>query len=600
MKIFLPAWHYRARAIVQRTWGWSPIEEMVLLALDRAPGTIEQVAASLAIPKQVASSTVARLMQFGLIEVRLSPVPVLTTSSVGYEFLRSDRALPERTEDREVGISLIFEKVGHSVLRNRDVTTIPIKHLPSSGRAVPFPPGEAPETDSTMAQRVNRFMAGTLRPGEWLRGVQAISSVIEQRYLVLDLDDVRNSVLPPGASERLIGALQATAATGELPQAFSSEQTRAEPAKIAFDANQLIVGSEQHLETFERIVGTAKSDVFVLSTFVASQSDERGKEKRARIWKALERAVDRGVRCHLFYGTSLDRRAENAIAMQELNQRLSAVRVTRGKVLVHRDSVRSHAKILAADDGQGGAVALVGSCNWLSSPFLAVEASVELRGNRGAAIGLDLLRSIVSKLSSASRSVETLQFMSSDLRRSKTLLAPTGQAAERANTELTVLYADDHERLLRTVAHEADQSFVCCSNKVGAPVVPGLFNPAEVAGRRLEDVRVYYSRETGPTKKRHVRAHRERLHGIIELLKVSGPQLHAKFLAWDKDNVVVTSMNWGSQSGSPDDRLDEIGLYLPIPTKPPVYNGMIAPRDSWMMPPPCNEMIPPGAPRLLA
>src|SRR5271155_4626321 len=27
---------------------------------------------------------------------------------------------------------------------------------------------------------------------------------------------------------------------------------------------------------------------------------------------------------------------------------------------------------------------------------------------------------------------------------------------------------------------------------------------------------------------------------------------------------------------------------------------MIAPRDSWMMPPPCNEMVPPGAPRSLA
>ena len=37
-----------------------------------------------------------------------------------------------------------------------------------------------------------------------------------------------------------------------------------------------------------------------------------------------------------------------------------------------------------------------------------------------------------------------------------------------------------------------------------------------------------------------------------------------------------------------------------VPMKPPVCNGMIAPRDSWMMPPPCNEMIPPGAPRLLA
>jgi hypothetical protein len=28
---------------------------------------------------------------------------------------------------------------------------------------------------------------------------------------------------------------------------------------------------------------------------------------------------------------------------------------------------------------------------------------------------------------------------------------------------------------------------------------------------------------------------------------------------------------------------------LPIPTKPPVYNGMIAPRDSWMMPPPVTR-----------
>jgi len=39
---------------------------------------------------------------------------------------------------------------------------------------------------------------------------------------------------------------------------------------------------------------------------------------------------------------------------------------------------------------------------------------------------------------------------------------------------------------------------------------------------------------------------------------------------------------------------------VPIPTKAPVYNGMIAPRDSWMMPPPCNEMIPPGGAALLA
>ena len=534
----------------------------MLLALDRMPGTIEQVSTSLKIPRQVAASTVARLMQFGLIEVRVSPVPVLTTSSVGHDFIRSNRALPEHTEDREVGISLIFEKIGHSVLRNRDVITIPFTRLPSSGRAVPFPLGEAPETDDTMAQRVHRFMAGSLRPGEWLRGVQAISSVIEQKFLVLDLDDVTNGVLPEGASDLLIAALQTTITTGVLPQIASPQRDPSLSTTIAFDAGQLIVGSAPHLERFQRIVAGAKSDIFVLSTFVAAQADERGKEQRERIWRALEDAVSRGVRCHLFYGTSLDDGANNALAMQELHKRLSGGRVARGVVLSQRDPVGSHAKIVAADDGQGGAIALLGSCNWLSSPFSAVEVSAELRENQAAAIGLDLLRSIVSTLPSARRSVEILQFMASDLRRSRTTLSPSGHAPDRPHAELTVLYADDHERVLRTAAHEATESFVCCTNKVGAPMVPALFNPAEVAGRRIEDVRVYFSRYAGPTKRRHVAEHRERLYDLVDLLGVRDPQLHAKFLAWDRDHIVISSMNWGSQSGLPDNRLDELGLYL--------------------------------------
>jgi PLD-like domain len=562
VKIFIPAWHYRARAIVQRIWGWSPIEEMVLLALDRTPGTIEEVATSLRIHNQIANSAIARLMQFGLVEVQLSPIPGLTTSNVGHDFIRSGRALPERTEDREVGISLVFEKVGQSVLRNRDVATVPLSRLPPSELVVAFPMEEAPETDDTMAQRVSHFMAGSLRPGEWLRGVQAISSVIERKFLVFDLDDVKNGVLPEGASDHLIRALQTTIKTGVLPQTATQQPSPSPSTQTTFEADQFIVGSEQHLERFERIVGDAKSDVLVLSTFVASQADERGKEQRERMWRALEEAVNRGVRCHLFYGTSLDDRAGNAIAMQELSQRLSAVRRSRGFVLVQRESVGSHAKIVAADDGQGGAVVLLGSCNWLSSPFSGVEISAEMRENQAVAIGLDLLRSIVSKLSSARRSMEILQFMASELRRGRSMLSPAGEAAERPPAELTVLYADDHERLLRVAAHEADQSFVCCTNKVGATMVPALFNPAEVAGRRIEDVRVYFSRYTGPTKRRHVAAHRERLNGLVDLIGVRDPQLHAKFLTWDKDHVVISSMNWGSQSGLPDNRLDEIGLYI--------------------------------------
>jgi len=46
---------------------------------------------------------------------------------------------------------------------------------------------------------------------------------------------------------------------------------------------------------------------------------------------------------------------------------------------------------------------------------------------------------------------------------------------------------------------------------------------------------------------------------------VQDPQVHAKFLLWDTEHVVVSTMNWGSQSGSPENPLDEIGLHLEGP-----------------------------------
>jgi phosphatidylserine/phosphatidylglycerophosphate/cardiolipin synthase-like enzyme len=314
-----------------------------------------------------------------------------------------------------------------------------------------------------------------------------------------------------------------------------------------------------------RIVGKARSDIFVLSTFVALRSDEKYTERHERVRTALEQACQRGVRCHLFYGTRLDAERKHAIAMQELNKKLSSVRRAKGVVLAQRDSVGSHVKCLAADDGQGGAVLVLGSCNWLSSPFLAVEASIELTENQAVAAGLDVLRSIVSSLSSASRSIEILQFTASDLRRTRGALSPSADAGERFPVRMTVLHAEEHEQLLRKAAHEARERFVCCTNKLGATMVPGLFNPAEIAGGRLGDVRVYYSRRSGPIKRRHVAAHRERLHGVVDLIGVEDPQVHAKFLLWGTDDAVVSSINWGSQSGSPDDPFDEIGLHLEGP-----------------------------------
>ncbi|MDV4183529.1 AAA domain-containing protein [Rhizobium brockwellii] len=334
---------------------------------------------------------------------------------------------------------------------------------------------------------------------------------------------------------------------------------------VLLDLPSLSVARRKAFE--QKVKKSYKNEVEATALIAAMQDlkpiDDRCKENRDRVWQALDDACRRGVKCHLFFGTSIDV-PKHAIAMHELSERLSSIRLTRGYVLAHRDSVESHAKFLVADDGQGGAVVSMGSCNWLSSPFSAVEVSVELTEANAAGAAMNVLQSIIAKISSAGQSTEALQFMAAELRRNRNRnrLSVANAASGSIRATMRILHAADHNRLLRVAAHDAKTRFICCTNRVGANMVPALFDPAEVASQRLDEVSIYYSRRGGPVKRGHVNDHRERLKGNVGIFGVPEPQLHAKFLAWDDDHIVVSSLNWGSQSATLDNPMDEIGLYL--------------------------------------
>lgn len=560
MKIYIPSWHYRARAVVQRTWGWSPIEELILLSLDREPATMPAMTTRLSLPLQVVRATIARLMQFGLVELQVSQTPAFASSAIGKALLQTGRALPERTSEREVHISLVLEKIGHSVLRRKEVKLVPTHGFTFDGKVVGFPPGELPETDDTMVHRITQFVS--LRPGEWLRGVRTTSSVIERKYLEIDLVAFNQGQIPDGSSPKLVSALRSASATSKLPIATDVAHQKLPPIKTTFHPEQLIVGSKAHIDQFEKIAAAAKTDLFVLSTFVASQEDDRGREQRERIYKALEEAAQRGVELHLLFGSSTDPE-KHATHMQQLIVRLTSLPGAKVSVSAQRESVSTHAKLLVADDGADGVTALVGSCNWLSSPFSAVEVSLLMNEPRATAATLDVLAGILVGLPTTSRSVQTLQFWSAGLRRQADL--PRLRSEKLVEATLTILRADQHQRLLRHVAHTAQERFICITHRLGANSVPALLNPAEIAGGRLDDVNIYYSRQMQPMKRSHVKAHKDRLQGVLEIIPVKEPQVHAKFLAWDQDDVVVSTLNWGSSVGTAESPWDEVGFHIQAP-----------------------------------
>lgn len=536
----------------------------VLLFLKDEPGTSVSVSHALGISHQIVEASISRLMRFGLIEVRFGENSALHMTEAAREHLKAGRPLPERSSQREMFISLVFDRLGGSVFRRRNVKIINPKSLPRDSLLVNFAEGEPDETDESMEQRVRKMLSGSLRPGESFAGVRQVHSTIAPRYVQIDLEEAKEGRFPEGSSENLEMFVSDFISSGKLPQVEghkSSGLDVGDAIDLEISPDQLIAGGAHHLSKFEEMVGSARSDIFILSTFVASQDDPKAELGQNAIWSALEDACRRGVHVHLFLGTSLDQDNRHAKAMNALFLRL---RQAGGNVAVYTETVRSHAKFIIADDGLDGGQAIIGSCNWLQSPFQAHEMSLTATEDKFVVNCLELLRSISSSLPSARSSRDAMQSMQTALSRSRPQLVEKDLEVKRVAAKIRFLLGPDHLPLLRTAAHSAKHRFVCFSHKLGAPMYSNLFDPAQIAGQRIEDVRTYYSLPTGPVKKRHAK---KAIMDLEETVKVTqsprkSPMLHAKVLLWDEDDAVVSSFNWGSQSASEERPLDELGIHI--------------------------------------
>ena len=89
----------------------------------------------------------------------------------------------------------------------------------------------------------------------------------------------------------------------------------------------------------------------------------------------------------------------------------------------------------------------------------------------------------------------------------------------------------------------------------------------EVAARRDGvQATLLYTQTSGPLKNRHARALAEeaRADGVL-LRRTKKIPLHGKFIAWDDDDLIVTSSNRASASADPDLPWGEIGVYIHAP-----------------------------------
>jgi len=561
MLIAIPAFRVSCNVGIDKGRAWSVIEEIILWSSAREPQSIAKLVAGSGLPRQVVVAAIARLMRFRLVELSVKDNGVsFRTSAYGREIVESGRPLPFFPKREKRRVSFVVEQATGAFFPSIQVRMASHQTLINDPdpdvRFVVVEGGGPSMTHEANMDRLSEIAARGWE--EHLAIVDGRTAVMRNEFMLIRFVDGVPRNIPEGASETLKAIVREVsskpAGTPEIPVGYRGEAEETEQVPIVhaceFDPADVVIGGSAQLTLLKRLFEAANSRVIIHSTFL---DHKRFKD----LIDDIRSACLRGVRFDLLWGAGVADDTENRNAK-------SAVHIA-GMVREHREiyqnfqlhmrTTGSHAKILLADDAKGDWIAAIGSCNWLSSPFNAVEATVVLRDPH-----------VVADVAVAVQRMVGRRGLSDDIATEMSLVARELRALPRKGgaAKISLIVGDGHDVVMRRASGEATRRMVVGTNRLGSTARPGMLMPAEVAAKRATnmDIVMLYTQASGPLKNRHARklAEEAALSGM-RLLKAPIP-LHGKFVVWDSDNLVVTSLNWGSATSDADFPQAEIGVHV--------------------------------------
>jgi len=553
------------RFFIQVGRRWSVIEHLLLEAAARQPASAAELADKSGLPRRIVLEAFIRLMRAGWIEMATEQgVLVFRATPLGAVNAQYEQ-LPAATTMQKYWRSFHIEQVTGGVFRTRELETRPLSNLPSSSETQivcrlngTFSPGQ---------DHIGNVFVAIEGEDEEIVGVEQTGASLTQRHAVVSVRDQVIEGLPARASpalqarileaaEQALADKAAMSDTGTLalrvpaqPKTIDIPARASQPA--LYDAGDLILDGEAHRKTLHAVIGAARERLIIHSTFVNDAAAQA-------LLPALLQAAARGTRIDVLFGQADVEETTNP--SQAAAQRLAAAISSAGRkdaVIVHPFSTHSHAKIVAADNGQGGWHALVGSCNWLASDYTSFEASLRLRDP--ALVG-ELIRSLAG-LSMGRPGIWT------DFATEATVLGRRVEKMPRGagrTAHMRLIFAPDHADLPLEARDRALRRIFVLSHRIGIAARPVALLPmlsAVTANTVL--AHAFYGRTIGPLSGlASADLIREYDTQGITIRPVQRPRLHAKVLGWDDDALAVTSLNWLSANPSAGAPISELGVLV--------------------------------------
>lgn len=559
VRVAVPVFKCRMLARVDKGRPWSVLEHLILEALSKKEWTAIELAKAANISKRVVIESLIRLMRAGWIDMANPDGSVMFKANAFGLAAVSRSELPSTVRRIPRFLNFIVDLVAGDVFRNRDwflYEEAKILQKQSHERIVWIEPQVVEESFDR-----EEFANELLDSDETFVDAQPLG--VRKGFVLVDVVDDQIKGLPDRNLAELKLTIQEAAkhvsAPSENKTIFSvpgfvlrRQSTPPKMHQIEFSLTDLILDSDAHRKALEGVLQNASSNVFIHSTFIS--------EQRVLEWlPQIKAATKRGVKVHVFWGQNDDKdeASSTRVAISKLRKN-SEILALEGSLSFHPHSTTSHAKLIVADSGKNGAfIAIVGSCNWLTSGFNSYEASVALRDPK-------IVKEVVKHFAYLCFTHNGVwSDLATEFMKLHEYLSDAADSISVAATAAIVVGAQHNSFVLRA-RDEAKDSIFVASHRFGPSFGNSILAPLIAAASQNEiNASVYYNRLTGPIggKAKSKLFNKAEDEGV-SIQAVEHPRLHAKILGWDNDSVLITSLNWLSASPVDNNSAQEIGIYI--------------------------------------
>ncbi len=532
---------------------WSVVEHLLLEAVSHEASTADALASAARLPLRMVVEALINLMRAGWVELEAGPKSNTFTATAGGRTLLGRDELPVSTRLMKRPVRYAVDRVSGSVLRYRELDFVWAKRFRHMEQYVD---ATIKPTDNIPEARQLDVIRALLDEDEEYRGLVPSSARIGDGYALVQVVNgkVRGlSSAPDALAQQIISvASRAAGSRAEVSvPAVAQGRPQFRRRSISISGDDLVFGGDAHRALLRTIIGNAKAWLTIHSTFVGGGSSEEILDLLAQA------AKERGVRVDILWGKSdrPDAFNETRAACAGINDRMKREGLHQF-VRAHPFPTDSHAKFVVADDAKGGFLAVLGSCNWLSADFRSFEISLRATDPLLVSDIMEVSAQMATAVTGLNGGIAaTLAGQAVNIRKNN-----PERSARRG--EAQIVLGPQHAEYLLRARDEAERSIVIGSHRFGRSADTLSLTPTRAAvDARGVEAAVYYGRlSDGMTGEQAAELRISHNQAGMKIRQVVDPRMHAKFLGWDDDNVVVTSHNL--LSADPGSDFAELGIHL--------------------------------------